>query len=208
MQSWLWSGAFIAYAVLCALAANALAPPERRLAWGGWVPPASLPQATGNGATPAAAAEPQASVPALAPPAPVKASPPPQAAAPEPDWAPDPNAASREISSREAWAAFRQGLPFLDARRSQDFAEGHVPGARSAPVWEAELEARLTEFEARANPTPRGPIVLYCSGGGCEDAHLLARKLEGLGYRNLLIYKGGFPDWTAQGRPVSREARP
>ena len=83
-----------------------------------------------------------------------------------------------------------------------------MPGARSVPVWEADLERRLTEFEAAAQPAPRSPIVLYCGGGGCEDSHLLARKLVDLGYRNLLIYRDGFPDWTAQGRPSATGSQP
>jgi rhodanese-related sulfurtransferase len=114
----------------------------------------------------------------------------------------------REITSQDAWEAFNRHLPFLDARRTADFTEGHVPGAYSVPVWEAQPEAAITAFEASANPGSRAPIVLYCSGGGCEDAHLLADRLVALGYRNLLLYAGGFPDWTAAHRPVAKGARP
>jgi rhodanese-related sulfurtransferase len=123
-------------------------------------------------------------------------------------WTPDPNTAIRDLTSEDAWAAFQEHLPFLDARRSQDFAEGHVAGARSAPVWETQLDTRITEFEARAMPGPASPIVLYCGGGDCEDSRLLARKLVTLGYRNLLIYRDGYPDWAAKGRPVAKEGRP
>ena len=208
-----------AVAIGCALVANALAPGARRLTWGGWAPPPSLasglppapPPSLASGLPPTPPVPPAVAQPrppeAPAPAAPSVRQAPAQAPAAAPRWAPDPNAASRDITSAEAWAAFGQGLPFLDARRTQDYADGHVPGARSAPVWEAELDTRLTEFEAQANPTPRGPIVIYCGGGGCEDSHLLAHKLEGLGYRNLLIYRDGFPDWTAQGRPTSKAPR-
>ena len=114
---------------------------------------------------------------------------------------PAPASVVRELSSEDVWTAFQLRVPFLDARRSADYAQGHVPGAWSLPVWEAGLEARITEFEARADPQPRSPLVLYCSGGECEDSQLLARKLVELGYRNLLIYRDGFPDWIAKGRP-------
>jgi rhodanese-related sulfurtransferase len=70
------------------------------------------------------------------------------------------------------------------------------------------VEARITEFEARARPALADPVVLYCSGGDCEDSRLLAGKLVALGYRNLLIYRDGFPDWAAQGRPQQQGARP
>jgi rhodanese-related sulfurtransferase len=76
------------------------------------------------------------------------------------------------------------------------------------PIWEQDAPARITEFEARVNPSPQAPIVAYCSGGDCEDSRLLARKLVELGYRNLFIYRDGFPDWVQRGRPQTRGARP
>ena len=190
--------ALLAGAALCALVANALARPERKLAWTGGVPvPAPAPPLP---AAPAPAPAPGPEPPAPA--APVRARP----AAPR--FPPDPASVMREITSRDALDAFTLHVPFLDARRTDDFLEGHVTGAWSVPVWEAAPEARLTEFEARANPGPRDPIVIYCSGGGCEDSRLLAGKLVALGYRNLLLYADGFPDWAAQGRPVAKGARP
>jgi rhodanese-related sulfurtransferase len=192
--------AILAGAVLCALVANAIGPASHRLAWTGRVPD-----------LPPLAAEPQAPPPPEATPAPPASTPLLPAAAPArpaPQFLPRPDAASREISSAEAWAAYQLKAPFLDARRSEDFAQGHVAGARSVPVWEADADARLTRFEAEAKPAPQAPIVVYCGGGGCEDSHLLARKLVTLGYRNLLIYRDGFPDWTAHSRPQASGAQP
>ena len=110
----------------------------------------------------------------------------------------------REISDEEAWKAFQSGTPFLDARRSAEFAEGHIAGAWSTPVWEADLEDRLLSFKAARRPGSEDPIAIYCSGGDCRDSHLLAEKLLGEGYFHLLIFRGGFPAWVAQGRPIEK----
>jgi len=195
----LHASGLLAAAVLCAALGNALAGPERQVRWF-------------QAAAPILAPAPPAPVPAPAPPP--KAEPAREPArgpeAPRPDRAhrfpPDPATVIRDISSRDAWDAFILKAPFLDARRTAEFAEGHVPGAWSASVWEAAPEARITEFEARANPGMKDPIVLYCGGGDCQDSRLLADKLVALGYRNLLIYRDGFPDWAAKGRPVARGA--
>ena len=128
--------------------------------------------------------------------------------APDPRFAPAADAVIRDLSSADAWAAFQRRIPFLDARRSADFLEGHVAGAWSVPVWEADAAARITEFEARTNPRAETPIVTYCSGGDCEDSRLLARKLVELGYRNLFVYRDGYPDWVSHGRPRQRGPRP
>ena len=49
---------------------------------------------------------------------------------------------------------------------------------------------------------PSQPIVVYCSGGECEDSHMLATKLHMAGFDNALVYKDGFPDWQKRGLPV------
>jgi len=120
----------------------------------------------------------------------------------------DPSAPVRDISGVEAQRAFRLKIPFLDARRSADFLEGHVAGAWCLPVWESDLETRITVFEATTRVSSKDPMVLYCSGGDCEDSHMLASKLMALGYRNLLIYRAGYPEWLQLGHPTEKGARP
>ena len=110
----------------------------------------------------------------------------------------------QEINGAEAWKAFQAGTPFLDARRSAEYAEGHIAKAWSAPVWESDLEDRLFSFKAAQRPGPEDPIVIYCSGGDCRDSHLLAAKLLEQGYFHLLIFRDGFPAWVAQGHPVEK----
>ena len=224
--------ALLAAAGVCAVVANRLAPPERRLAWTGWAPPPTLGEIVAPAPAEPALALPPVPAPMTAVPAPAASAPaapkpaalvpprtspalpaPPASQTPAPETAltrfpPSSAGVMRDITSAEAWAAFQLRVPFLDARRSAEYAEGHVRGAWPAPVWEAGVDLRLTEFEARANPAPRAPLVLYCGGGECEDSHLLAKKLVALGYRNLLLYRGGYPDWTAQGRPTAAGAQP
>jgi rhodanese-related sulfurtransferase len=98
--------------------------------------------------------------------------------------------------------------PFLDARRSEAYAAGHIAGAWKIPVWEADVDARITEFEASAHPASKDPLVLYCDGGDCEDSQILASKLTALGYRNLLVYRDGYPDWVKRKQPATTGVRP
>lgn len=105
-----------------------------------------------------------------------------------------------------AWLHARGAL-FLDARRTKDFAQGHVAGARSFPVWEAEvLEERVEALVAEGRDGSL-PVVLYCSGGECEDSHMLAQALFGAGFENLLVYRDGFPDWVRRGGAVGTGGR-
>lgn len=204
----LQAAALAGVAALCALLSNALARPERRLSWTSAPPTVRSAPSLPFIPVPLAA-------PIPAPPPPPQEEPFPtlqaRPAAPKALPAPKPfplrsGQPIREISSDEAGQAFRAGVPFLDARRSAEFELGRVQGAWSLPIWEEALDTRLIEFEAKANAAPEAPLVLYCSGGSCEDSHLLASRLFQLGYRNLLIYSDGYPDWVAQGRPIAKGA--
>lgn len=193
-------------ALACALVSNALAGPERRLAWGGRPPEAVSPAAP---ASPAPATIPPSNALPLTPARSSAKEPAPSRAPAKPAATPVPQAAAftpsspfPDIDSEEAWRAHQGGARFLDARRSADYRAGHIAGAWSLPVWESDLEARLTTFEAGSAASYGDLLVLYCGGGDCQDSHLLAGKLLALGYRHLRIYRDGFPDWVAQGRPV------
>jgi len=183
---------------------NVVASGQRRL---GWLDSPQAPSVAAHSAP--TVTPPEALLPAPVRPAPAATPPLPRPTPkPPPAFPPDPTNPVREITTAQAWQAFQAKALFLDARRSADFADGHVAGAWCAPVWEADVDTQITIFEATTKPATQDPLVLYCSGGDCEDSHMLAGKLLKLGYRNLLIYRGGFPDWVEQGRPVQRGARP
>lgn len=204
--------ALAGFAGLAALLSNPLQPPSRRLPWTGFslpgqaVPSSVPPSAPPSIETPLPPPQPQAETPKAAAPAPPRPVLPPSSKGTpaEAPAAPVPAGPIREIGSQEAWKAFQGGLPFLDARRSEDYAAGHVAGAWCTPVWEADLGDRLLAFKASRRPGPEDPIVIYCSGGDCRDSHLLAERLLNEGYFHLLIYRDGFPDWVAAGRPVEK----
>ena len=97
----------------------------------------------------------------------------------------------------------RGDAPFLDARRSSVYREGHIAGARPFSVWEAGVDDKVRAFFGEGHD-PNGPIVVYCSGGDCEDSHMLGQKLFFAGFNDVLVYKDGFPDWEARKNPVEK----
>ena len=87
------------------------------------------------------------------------------------------------------------------------YADGHIAGARSFPVWESDIDARVKGLYEEGLDQ-RAPVVVYCSGGNCEDSHMLAEKLYMVGFDNVLIYKDGFPDWEKRRLAVTRGGNP
>ncbi len=91
------------------------------------------------------------------------------------------------------------GALFLDARRTSVYEQGHIAGARPFSVWESDIDDKVRKlFDERGDPAQQAqPIVIYCSGGECEDSHMLAQKLWGIQFNNVYVYKDGYPDWVA-----------
>jgi rhodanese-related sulfurtransferase len=101
----------------------------------------------------------------------------------------------------------RKTVPFLDARRTSVYRDGHIAGSRPFSVWEADVDEKVKAFFAEGTDQS-APIVVYCSGGNCEDSHMLADRLYQVGFDNVLIYKDGYPDWVQRGLPVSKGNEP
>lgn len=100
----------------------------------------------------------------------------------------------------------RLGAPevvILDARGAAAYAAGHLPGALNIPV--AEAEQRLADHAARL--TPDTTLLVYCSGIECSDALELALKLRQWGFEKILLYPGGYEEWTAYGGAVQKGRR-
>jgi rhodanese-related sulfurtransferase/DNA-binding transcriptional ArsR family regulator len=82
----------------------------------------------------------------------------------------------------------------LDVRPADEYAAGHLPGARSLPI--DELEARLSEL-------PEGAaVVAYCRGPYCVFADRAVELLRAHGVDALRL-QGGVPEWRAAGHAVA-----
>lgn len=222
-----WSAARIAalvlFAALCAAISNLAAPAERKVAWAGSYPralevgpPAVAAPAEGASPRPSDAAESAPPPPPAAaarensvPRKAVSVSPTPVAAPADSGKAfpPHPDKAAVEIAPEDVQILHRRKALFLDARRSSVFAEGHIAGARSFPVWESDIDDRVKALYEEGLDQ-QAPVVVYCSGGNCEDSHMLAEKLYMVGFDNVLVYRDGFPDWQKRGLAVSKGTNP
>jgi rhodanese-related sulfurtransferase/predicted transcriptional regulator len=89
----------------------------------------------------------------------------------------------------------RGEVVLVDVRPPEEFAAGHIEGARSIPL--AELERRLAELP------PDREIVAYCRGPFCAYAHEAVRRLDDAG-RTASRLEDGWPEWQlAQHSPQS-----
>lgn len=98
---------------------------------------------------------------------------------------------------------FDQGdVLFVDARSTENYKDGHIPGAISLPV--GQLGERIGSFLKRYPPDQA--IITYCSGRTCEDSHNLAQFLADAGFINVRIFIDGYPGWESEGYPIEQSA--
>lgn len=83
----------------------------------------------------------------------------------------------------------------LDVRPVEEFANAHLPHARSLPV--DELRKRLDELPKDV------PVVAYCRGPFCLMARDAVELLRGRGYRAFHL-TDGVAEWRARGLPIEQ----
>ena len=118
----------------------------------------------------------------------------------------------QEVSFKEVKAIFedpntRAGVNlFIDARGDDAYADGHIPGAIQCDHYRFDEYFdgvfSLTECAEK--------VVVYCSGGECEDSVLLCRDLLGVDvcYEKLYLFRGGCVEWSANGMPCRKGEEP
>lgn len=97
-------------------------------------------------------------------------------------------AAVRELLDRTP------GVIVLDVRTSEEYAQGHLPGAILVP---------LDRLDAAADSVLKNraaPVVVYCAVGGRSAT--AAKLLSAKGYTRLTNMIGGIHAWQAAGFPV------
>ena len=90
----------------------------------------------------------------------------------------------------------RERAVVVDVSDAQEFAAGHVGGARNVPV--AQLEQRLPEVVKNKAL----PVILVCpSGARANRALAVAKKL---GYEKAQVLAGGLKAWKEANLPVEK----
>ena len=90
----------------------------------------------------------------------------------------------------------REKAAVVDVCSADEFAAGHVVGAKNVPL--GELEAKLTG----AVKNKSTPVVLVCASGmRSKRAVAIAKKL---GYENARSLTGGMGAWRSANLPVEK----
>jgi rhodanese-related sulfurtransferase len=94
---------------------------------------------------------------------------------------------------------------FVDARAGDGYEEGHIPGAYQLDPYHPEKEIGTVLSVCKAAEM----VVVYCTGGECEDSDTAAILLRdgGVPGAKIFVYGGGSKDWQEAQLPLETGPR-
>jgi rhodanese-related sulfurtransferase len=90
----------------------------------------------------------------------------------------------------------RQDALVIDVRAAEEYAKGHILGAKNLPL--ADLERRAAELDKHKAK----PLIVHCENGNRSTSALpLLRKQ---GFASVVNLTGGYAAWQQAGLPVEK----
>jgi len=109
------------------------------------------------------------------------------------------------MTLEQARAAFdAQSALFLDARKPEEYEQGHIPGARNLPP--RGFEDRYLEVAEAVEAATS--VVVYCEGVECSDAIETGERLLETGRKQVYIFESGWRAWVGARGPVREGPEP
>ncbi len=102
----------------------------------------------------------------------------------------------KTISAEELKDKMERGDEFtlVNVLSEKQFRKEHIPNSINIPL--GEIGRRQDELD------PKEEIIVYCKNFECEASPKAAKKLEKLGFEEIVDYEGGIEDWKRKGYPV------
>ena len=101
----------------------------------------------------------------------------------------------------------RSDLMILDVRESSEHEQGYLEGAMLVPrgILEAAADFNYPKRVQALVDAREPPIVVYCASGG--RSAMAAVTLKQMGFKEVYSLAGGVMQWSAENRPLLKEAR-
>jgi rhodanese-related sulfurtransferase len=100
------------------------------------------------------------------------------------------------ITSQELIRLMNQGALVLDIRKPEEFAKGHVNGARQLP------SDQILSASDSFKKYKEKPVVVIDESGSLAAAAV--RQLNEQGFTKAFALRGGFAGWRSENLPVAK----
>ena len=102
------------------------------------------------------------------------------------------------VSAQEAIQLMNRGALMIDLRPQEQYAAGHVSGARRMDGEQILKGGDLLKKHKQK------PLIVYCDRGSLAGAAV--RQLRAQGFAQAVVLRGGLTAWRAENLPVEKGA--
>jgi rhodanese-related sulfurtransferase len=118
---------------------------------------------------------------------------------------------AKRVRAAEVKELIAQRAVMVDVRSEKEYHEGHVPGAILVPYGEKSLkdiafDPAADTFAGIDKLDKKNPVIFACNGAECWKSYKAAKAAVARGFTNVYWFRGGLPEWKAEGMPVERAA--
>jgi rhodanese-related sulfurtransferase len=112
------------------------------------------------------------------------------------------------VSAEQARKLVDGGVPIVDTRVANEYAQEHIRGAKSVPYKEKSakdvaFDPKEDSFDLAKLPVAKNaPLIFYCNAGECWKSYKASKVAVEAGYTKIHWLRGGIPEWKSRGYPV------
>ncbi|MBA5777540.1 rhodanese-like domain-containing protein [Stappia sp. F7233] len=85
----------------------------------------------------------------------------------------------------------------VEVLSEEQFTKAHLPDAINVPLGDG-----FDERIQKAIPDKSRTVIVYCQNLDCPASPKAAKRMDALGYENVLDYAAGKDDWSAADLPM------
>ncbi len=87
-------------------------------------------------------------------------------------------------------------VQLVDVRTPQEYGQGHIKHAKNINFFDANFVDQMSKLNKDE------AVYVYCKSGGRSGR--AAQKLKAAGFKKVYDLKGGFMNWQASGKEISK----
>jgi rhodanese-related sulfurtransferase len=109
----------------------------------------------------------------------------------------DKKARVQDVSPDEAQRLIKEspGLIVIDVRTADEFAEGHIKGAKNIDIFESDFASKIAALDASK------PVLVHCASGH-RSAEAVGKMKVSTKFPAIYHLKAGFSGWKAAKKPI------
>jgi rhodanese-related sulfurtransferase len=114
----------------------------------------------------------------------------------------------RVVNAEQVQQAMGRGAAAFDVRVAAECTEKTIKGAvchtyreKSAKV--AEFDKSQDQFDLGKLPADKtAPVIFFCNSGDCWRSYKAAVVARDAGFKNVMWFRGGMPEWSSKSLPT------